>query len=162
MLRVLNSLLRADGPAARLGLQSRHYSVTPLGERAGFIQWVSGTTPLYGLFKTWQRNSTDRHAAMVAARVEGAAAAAAAAATAAVSAAGGTTGGAAGGTQQGAASSAPAVPALPLIVALGTAELFYARLFPALQEAGLGSMLPRSEWPAEVLQKVQMQVRHRP
>ena len=37
------------------GYVARHYSVTPLGSRSGLIQWVSGATPLFLLYKRWQQ-----------------------------------------------------------------------------------------------------------
>ena len=35
--------------------RARHYSVTPLGARSGLIQWVSGATPVFTLYKRWQQ-----------------------------------------------------------------------------------------------------------
>ena len=64
VIRTVNSLLLSDAAASRLGLAVRHYSVTPLGERTGLIQWVGGTASLYSLFRQWQADTRDRHAAM--------------------------------------------------------------------------------------------------
>jgi hypothetical protein len=66
-------MLASEPASSRLGLAVRHYSVTPLGERTGLIQWVHGTTSLFTLFKQWQADSQARHKAMAAARQQAAA-----------------------------------------------------------------------------------------
>ena len=33
---------------------ARHYSVVPLGNRSGLIQWVGGAMPMFSLYKRWQ------------------------------------------------------------------------------------------------------------
>ncbi|ETN76508.1 phosphatidylinositol 3- and 4-kinase [Necator americanus] len=33
---------------------ARHYAVTPLGTRSGLIQWVSGATPMFHIYRKWQ------------------------------------------------------------------------------------------------------------
>jgi PI-3-kinase-related kinase SMG-1 len=114
------------GPALAL----RQYSVTPLGPRAGLVQWVRGTLSLYALFRQWQAAAAARLAAVAAARraAEGAPPAGAA--------------GAAGGNE------AEAAPPLPLMVAAARpADAFYARLLPALHAAGVPRNAPRKDWP---------------
>ena len=39
------------------GLQARHYAVTPVGPKAGLIEWVDGATALYALYRRWQQRS---------------------------------------------------------------------------------------------------------
>ena len=43
---VVNTVLAADGQCATRGLAMRTYSVLPLNERVGFIEWMDGTQPL--------------------------------------------------------------------------------------------------------------------
>ena len=45
--------------------RARHYSVTPLGLRSGLIQWVEGTSALFGLYKRWQQRDAVAQAAKV-------------------------------------------------------------------------------------------------
>ena len=52
-LSIANRLLRRQHE--NRGYVARHYSVTPLGPRSGLIQWVSGATPLFLLYKKWQQ-----------------------------------------------------------------------------------------------------------
>ena len=140
VLRVCNSLLLSDrhvralGPAAALQLQARHYSVTPLGKRCGLIQWVGHTTSLFGMFKSWQRSTMDRHAAMVAARLEGRSLLPQQQATSGDAAAAAA---AAGGEPAAAAAAAAAAAGIPPPPALASyhrpSDLFYARLLSALQ-----------------------------
>uniref|UniRef100_A0A158P8G8 PI3K/PI4K domain-containing protein n=1 Tax=Angiostrongylus cantonensis TaxID=6313 RepID=A0A158P8G8_ANGCA len=33
---------------------AHHYAVTPLGTRSGLIQWVSGATPMFHIYRKWQ------------------------------------------------------------------------------------------------------------
>lgn len=40
----------------RVHYRARHYSVTPLGNKSGLIQWVDGGQALYGLYKKWILN----------------------------------------------------------------------------------------------------------
>ena len=144
VIRTVNSLLLSDPASSRLSLAVRHYSVTPLGERTGLIQWVGGTASLFSLFRQWQGDARERHAAMVAARQQ------AADASSASSSAGMTAG-------PGAGAAASAVPPLaPMAASPRPSELFYARLAPALAEAGVagGMMAPRREWPLPALRKV--------
>jgi PI-3-kinase-related kinase SMG-1 len=65
-------MLQADPSASARGLALvRCYSVTPLGPRAGLIQWVPATISLFAVFREWQAATLERHEAMVAARQEG-------------------------------------------------------------------------------------------
>jgi PI-3-kinase-related kinase SMG-1 len=122
-------------------LRVRPYSITPLGRRAGLVQWVRHTTSLFGLVRAWQAATAERHHAVAAAKREAAAAAAAAAGAAADSAA------ATDGADAKADSSSGVV--LPLMVAAARpADAFYARLLPALQAAGVSVGAPRSSWPS--------------
>nr|CAB3266393.1 serine/threonine-protein kinase SMG1 [Phallusia mammillata] len=52
-LSIANCLLRRQHEQRHY--VARHYSVTPLGARSGLIQWVSGATPLFLLYKRWQQ-----------------------------------------------------------------------------------------------------------
>lgn len=38
-------------------LRCRNYHVTPLGQRSGLIQWVTGARPVYDLYKQWQKRT---------------------------------------------------------------------------------------------------------
>jgi hypothetical protein len=108
-------------------LRMRHYSVTPLGRRAGLVQWVRHTTSLFSLFRTWQRSASERAAAVAAAAVAKPPPAAAA---------------------QGHASAPAAAQPLPLMVSVARpADAFYAKLLPALQRAGLAAGTTRQDWP---------------
>jgi hypothetical protein len=123
-LTTVNLLLAADPAARQRGLRTRHYTVTPLSSRAGLIQWVEETTPLFSLYQAWQRRTL----------------AAAAAAAAAV----GGGGGPAGAPSERAAAAAGTRPT----------ELFYRKVVPALKEQGLRRAISRKDWPVEVLRKV--------
>ncbi|KXZ49313.1 PI3kinase-like protein [Gonium pectorale] len=131
-LRMDERLMQSDPAAACRDLPSiRHYSVTPLGPRAGLIQWVPATTSLFAVFRSWQVATLERHAAMVAARQEGTARAAV----------------------EGVAPP-PEVEPPPAIAVSRPIDFFYANLVPALQERGLSSATPRREWPHDVLRAV--------
>ncbi|KAK3262216.1 Serine/threonine-protein kinase smg1, partial [Cymbomonas tetramitiformis] len=56
-LRSVNNFLESDREGRGMGLCARHYSVTPLGGRAGLIRWVEHTSPLFRLYKAWQERS---------------------------------------------------------------------------------------------------------
>lgn len=55
LLGIINAFLHADDPARRRHLSARHYAVVPLGTRAGLIQWVENTVPLFAMYKQWLR-----------------------------------------------------------------------------------------------------------
>ncbi|KAG2495403.1 hypothetical protein HYH03_006352 [Edaphochlamys debaryana] len=117
LLRAIRSLPAADPDAAARGLPGavRDLAVTPLGPRAGLIQWVPATTSMLAVFRAWQGSVLERHAAMAAARAEGAA--------------------------KAAAEGVPPPPELeppPAAAASRPMDLFYATLVPALQAAGDG------------------------
>ena len=38
----------------------RHYAVVPIAYRAGLIQWVSGTIPVFQVYKKWQQRAKTR------------------------------------------------------------------------------------------------------
>ena len=42
------------------GLRVRHYAVVPIAYRAGLIQWVSGTIPVFQVYKKWQQRAKTR------------------------------------------------------------------------------------------------------
>ncbi|KAG2500586.1 hypothetical protein HYH03_001354 [Edaphochlamys debaryana] len=133
LLRAIRSLLSADPAASARGLPGavRDLAVTPLGPRAGLIQWVPATTSMLAVFRAWQGSVMERHAAMAAARAEGAA--------------------------KAAAEGVPPPPELeppPPGAASRPMDLFYATLVPALQDRGLSSATPRRAWPADVLRSV--------
>ena len=157
------------GGAAAPAIELRQYSVTPLGPRAGLVQWVRGTASVFALFRAWQAAAAARLEAVEAARraAEAAAAAAPAAATSTAAAAGGGRGGRGSGGKrkakmQAAAavgkdkaqSEAPPQPPLqlPLMVAAARpADAYYARLLPALRAAGAPPDAPREAWPRAAL-----------
>ena len=62
----------------------------------------------------------------------------------------------AAGAGAGAAGAAALPPLAPMAASARPSELFYARLVPALAEAGVagGLMAPRREWPITALKKV--------
>lgn len=162
ILRVSNSLMRHDPTLAQLGCAARHYSVTPLGERVGLIQWVEHTTSLFSLFRDWQQGMRERQAAMQAAR-DAAPPAQPASQPQPASTAGQPRRGPGGQTSgrpvpmpaQSAGQAAPALPPLPPIATMARpADLFYARLLAELRAAGLPGMVPRKQWPLAVLQRV--------
>ncbi|XP_043241225.1 serine/threonine-protein kinase SMG1-like [Amphibalanus amphitrite] len=37
--------------------RARRYAVVPLGPRSGLIQWLEGSTPVFGLYKRWQQRA---------------------------------------------------------------------------------------------------------
>jgi PI-3-kinase-related kinase SMG-1 len=161
IVRVSNRLMAADRPAAGLGLAMRHYSVTPLGDRVGLIQWVENTASLFSLFRSWQSSTRERHAAVIAMQPQAAAAAAAGSGGAGAAAKGQ---GQAQGSGRPPAASTQAAPltgvtgAVPPPSALALAprpiDVFYARLQTALMSAGVPVTAPRRQWPLDVLKKV--------
>lgn len=225
VVTVVNALLQTavTAPAGSIGggppLAARTYTVTPLGDRSGLIQWLEGTLSLYGVFKGWQANAVARHAALVAARQEGLAARAATGAEPSGAAAAaqqqatappgggsasrgqqpapgrggrsreegsggrqqqpvaarggrgggrgdgrpssGSGGGGGAGTAPIAAASPQALPPLPSPPAAAVTrptELFLATLLPALEQAGCAGIASRRDWPADVLQRVLLQL----
>ena len=133
------------------GLSVRPYSVTPLGPRAGVVQWVKKTVSLFGIFRAWQQSMKERHAAVMAASRQTQAQAAAAAAAAGARGQGGGAGGQKGGegSAEAAGQGMGKKQQLPLMVAARRpADAFYARLLPALQHAGLPAGVARTKWPS--------------
>nr|XP_027196397.1 serine/threonine-protein kinase SMG1-like [Dermatophagoides pteronyssinus] len=65
-LSIINQMIAKFGPTIsqqnnninndRLFIRARHYSVTPLGNKSGLIQWVEGGHALYNLYKRWLSN----------------------------------------------------------------------------------------------------------
>eukprot|EP00898_Chlorokybus_atmophyticus_P001833 jgi/Chlat1/2650/Chrsp178S02490 len=56
-LAMFSDMLCLDKQARARSLSARHYAVTPVSGRAGLIQWVENTTPLYEVYKAWQIRS---------------------------------------------------------------------------------------------------------
>jgi PI-3-kinase-related kinase SMG-1 len=129
--RAANAVAASGGGGGTDGISTdgavpalRQYSVTPLGPRAGLVQWVRNTLSLFALYRSWQSAAAARAAAVAAARR---------------AAEGGGDG--AGGEEE--------APPLPLMVAAARpADAFYARLLPALRAAGVPRNAPRKDWPA--------------
>ncbi|KAI9321568.1 hypothetical protein BX666DRAFT_2023684 [Dichotomocladium elegans] len=55
LLNTVNGLLIEDKAAAARFLKTRTYAVIPLSDHSGMIQWVNDATPLFALYKKWQR-----------------------------------------------------------------------------------------------------------
>lgn len=55
LLTTANSLLAEDRATASRKLRSRTYAVIPLSDHSGMIQWINDATPLFALYKRWQR-----------------------------------------------------------------------------------------------------------
>jgi PI-3-kinase-related kinase SMG-1 len=58
LLAIINQLLSADTEASLRELKARTYAVIPLSEKSGLIQWVDGATPLYSMYKQWQKRDS--------------------------------------------------------------------------------------------------------
>ncbi|KAL7751291.1 hypothetical protein RI367_003150 [Sorochytrium milnesiophthora] len=54
-IATINQMLQQDRSSAEQRLRARHYAVVPFGSSGGFIQWVENATPMYTLYKKWQR-----------------------------------------------------------------------------------------------------------
>jgi serine/threonine-protein kinase SMG1 len=63
-LDILNQMLRHDKQTSSRSLSARKYAVIPLSERSGLIQWVEHATPLFALYKHWQRREVAAHQAL--------------------------------------------------------------------------------------------------
>jgi hypothetical protein len=57
LLTTVNSFLAKSKGAGHQCLRARNYSVLPLGQNSGLIQWVDGALPLFVVCKEWQRAS---------------------------------------------------------------------------------------------------------
>ncbi|CAD7698978.1 unnamed protein product [Ostreobium quekettii] len=132
-LRVANGLLQDHALTKPSGLRARWYTVTPLAGRVGLIQWVPNTVSMYGLFKAWQERQLERHQAMTEAMKQ-------------------EPEGRAGPTTSPSKGSPPSGP--PPAAAMRPVDLFFSRMMPALNEAGLERHTPRKDWPIEVMKKV--------
>jgi len=71
VMSLLSAQLAAHKDSASLPL--RQYSITPLGNRVGLVQWVQNSVPLFSLFKQWQTRSVEASAAKSARPPDGAA-----------------------------------------------------------------------------------------
>lgn len=67
LLDTVNGLLSEDKAAASRDLKTRTYAVIPLSDHSGMIQWVNDATPLFALYKRWQRREQTAHALISAA-----------------------------------------------------------------------------------------------
>lgn len=74
LLDTVNGLLSEDKAAATRDLKTRTYAVIPLSDHSGMIQWVNDATPLFALYKRWQRREQTAHALIAAANDRNAAA----------------------------------------------------------------------------------------
>ncbi|KAG1138010.1 hypothetical protein G6F37_010859 [Rhizopus arrhizus] len=61
LLTTTNGLLNENETTALRGMRARTYAVIPLRDRSGMIQWVNEATPLYALFKKWQKRESAAH-----------------------------------------------------------------------------------------------------
>ncbi|KAG2222777.1 hypothetical protein INT45_013141, partial [Circinella minor] len=55
LLNTVNGLLKEDKTAVARDLKTRTYAVIPVSDHSGMIQWVNDATPLFALYKRWQR-----------------------------------------------------------------------------------------------------------
>lgn len=69
LLNTTNGLLREDKATAARALKARTYAVIPLSDHSGMIQWVNDATPLFALYKRWQRR--EQTAAMLLEKPDG-------------------------------------------------------------------------------------------
>ncbi|KAI7882592.1 hypothetical protein K492DRAFT_235954 [Lichtheimia hyalospora FSU 10163] len=67
LLDTVNGLLSEDKAASSRDLKTRTYAVIPLSDHSGMIQWVNDATPLFALYKRWQRREQTAHALITAA-----------------------------------------------------------------------------------------------
>ncbi|RCH99503.1 Serine/threonine-protein kinase smg1, partial [Rhizopus stolonifer] len=61
LLTTTNGLLSENGATALRGMRARTYAVIPLSDHSGMIQWVNEATPLFALFKKWQKRESTAH-----------------------------------------------------------------------------------------------------
>ncbi|KAI9017989.1 hypothetical protein CLU79DRAFT_837480 [Phycomyces nitens] len=55
LLNTTNGLLKEDRSSADRHLKARTYAVIPLSDHSGMIQWVNDATPMFALYKRWQK-----------------------------------------------------------------------------------------------------------
>ncbi|OAD67953.1 hypothetical protein PHYBLDRAFT_117876 [Phycomyces blakesleeanus NRRL 1555(-)] len=55
LLNTANGLLKEDKSSADRNLKARTYAVIPLSDHSGMIQWVNDATPMFALYKRWQK-----------------------------------------------------------------------------------------------------------
>ncbi|KAI8353363.1 hypothetical protein BD560DRAFT_357697 [Blakeslea trispora] len=65
LLTTTNGLLKENGATALRGMCARTYAVIPLSDHSGMIQWVNEATPLFALFKRWQKRESAAHMLLV-------------------------------------------------------------------------------------------------
>jgi phosphatidylinositol kinase/protein kinase (PI-3 family) len=58
ILETVDKLLMDDGPCRERRLSVNTYSITPIGDFFGMIQWVDNVTSAFTLYKRWQKGST--------------------------------------------------------------------------------------------------------
>ena len=144
LLGMVNRLLAHDKASAIRSLRARHYAVIPISARAGLIQWVAGTTPLFQMYRTWQRSSANaprdqqQKAGATHAQHQRSVPPPAA--------------------PRGVATPVGQDPKVPADATARAAPLpgamFYGELLPALQTKGIANAASRQEWPMEVLKQV--------
>ncbi|CAO3682136.1 unnamed protein product [Rhizopus stolonifer] len=61
LLTTTNGLLSENRTTASRGMRARTYAVIPLRDRSGMIQWVDDATPLFALYKQWQKRESAAH-----------------------------------------------------------------------------------------------------
>lgn len=53
LLQSINTVLASDRKTSALGLRTRNYTVIPLGDRSGLIQWVDRAVPLFAVYPVY-------------------------------------------------------------------------------------------------------------
>ncbi|KAI9280466.1 hypothetical protein BY458DRAFT_584368 [Sporodiniella umbellata] len=61
LLTTTNGLLSESRNTASRGMRARTYTVIPLRDRSGMIQWVNDATPMFALYKQWQKRESAAH-----------------------------------------------------------------------------------------------------
>ncbi|KAI8979953.1 hypothetical protein BDB01DRAFT_798216 [Pilobolus umbonatus] len=61
LLTTTNGLLNENDTTSLGGMRARTYAVIPLSDHSGMIQWVNEATPLFALFKKWQKKESAAH-----------------------------------------------------------------------------------------------------
>ncbi|KAI8975372.1 hypothetical protein BDF20DRAFT_836780 [Mycotypha africana] len=64
LLTTTNGLLKENRTTALRGMRSRTYAVIPLSDHSGMIQWVNDATPLFSLYKKWQKREMTAYTLM--------------------------------------------------------------------------------------------------
>ncbi|KAK9839154.1 hypothetical protein WJX74_010625 [Apatococcus lobatus] len=110
------------------GLQARTFGVIPVGPQAGLIEWLQDARPIYSVWQAWHKRSALR------------------------------TGSAQNSGTTKRDETELGAPAEPSAGAPRASDLFFGKLNPALQAAGLDRNMPRKDWPQEILRAVLMEL----